>query len=150
MAEQEVIRQYQALPAIEQTKLIILNQLNVLFNSVNSLIQIRLLNRIDDEVTSAVKSSLITIYMMLKPKIREHILAKSKLNLNNDERDAIESLMSLVKLDEYMLSPTQLSIEDSLKFADIINLFCHEYGVTRITFFSGTAMTTRGTDIMNI
>lgn len=145
--ESEVVKQYQVLPAIEQTKIMIIKQLTLLFDTVNILLQQRILGGgKDEEVISLVKATTLSLYMILKPKIREHILTREQF-AQGSEQTSIELMKELSNLDESLRQPTKFTIEDALKYSDLINLFCHEYGITKITYFAGTER--RDRDISN-
>lgn len=143
MADGEIVRTYNVLPAIEQTKIYIIDNLKILFNSINVLFQNKIQSKKDDEVIAVVKSTAISLYLMLKPKIAEHIDQKIKVYPGAVESDPmIKELVNMIrKIEVSILNPGAMSIEDALYYADVLNIFCHDYGVTRITYFSGTTNT---------
>lgn len=122
---------------MEQTKVLIIERLKVLFDAINVLFQNKLTNRRDDEVIALVKSTTISIYFMLKPKISEYIDQKRKLGAMNEMAQSFVTLIE--KMDSTITNPSLMQIEDALYVAEVLNIFCHEYGVTRITYFTGTA-----------
>jgi hypothetical protein len=126
---QALQRQYTVLPAIEQTKLMVLEKLRVLYDGVALLFYSKMREKRDDDVTALLKSNLIAVYLFLKPKIREYV---------NKTKPIPEEFTRLLKLEDYILNPSDLTVEKTLEYIDLINIFCHEYGVTRITYFTGT------------
>jgi hypothetical protein len=132
----EVVRSYEVFPAVEQTKLLIIERLKILFDAINILFQNKMMGRKGDEIISMVKSTAISLYLLLKPKIIEYInrkhSEKSKDSFVQELNDMIEKIESLIS------SPSELKIEDALYISDVLNIFCHEYGITKITYFAGT------------
>lgn len=133
---EEVIRTYSVLPAIEQTKLLIIDKLKLLFDSINILYQNKLMNKKDDEIIAIVKSTTISLYIMLKPKMLEYISQHKRLG--SSFAKALEN--AIPDMDALLSNPSNMGIENALWMASIINAFCHEYGITKITYFSGTAI----------
>ncbi len=146
-SDQEVVRMYNVLPAIEQTKILIIERLKVLFDGINVLFQNKMLNRKDDEIIGLVKSTTISLYLMLKPKIVEYITQLEKISPNSPV--SMELVKMIQKIEATIANPNSMTIEDALYYADIINIFCHEYGITRITYFTGT-MTPPDKDIYRV
>lgn len=140
MADPEVMRQYQVLPAIEQTKSMIIYQLNILFNNINTLIYQRIYGVKDEETIAVVKSTVLTLYIMLKPKITEHISSKKSFITKEEDRIHLASIEELFNLDKLIRTPTEFKIEDAIKYSDLLNFFCHDYKITSITYFAGTQM----------
>jgi hypothetical protein len=137
----EVNRQYNVLPAIEQTKILIINKLSILFDAINNLMQTRMMGKLDNEMASIVKSTTITLYILLKPKIVDYIESNKKIiGMSSEQQDKISSLKSLYNINDCFKKRTSLEVEDAINYADIINLFCHEYGITRIQYFAGTTI----------
>jgi len=136
-ASDEVTRQYSVYPAIEQTKLMIISKINLMFDIVNRIVQDQILGRKDEEVIALLKSTVISIYILLKPKIVEYQTQMSKYNSSNNIMSK-EMFSQILSLDEKLRNPSNFSIMDAIAYADILNLFCHEYGVTKITYFAGT------------
>lgn len=140
--EEEVVKQYAVYPAIEQTKLLIIERLKILFDAINILFQNKLTNRKDDEVIAMVKSTTISIYLMIKPKIIEYLQEKRKVMKDIEKDPILKSLLTATEeMEKAIKSPSEMKIDDAIYFADILNIFCHEYGITRISFFAGTART---------
>lgn len=133
---QNVIRTYNVLPAIEQTKILIIERLKVLFDAINILFQNKMMTRKDDEVIALVKATSISLYLMLKPKMVEYLNAKEKVKYKSIVTQELENMMQ--RIEQSIANPSSMSIEDALYYADVINIFCHEYGVTKITYFAGT------------
>ena len=146
-ADQEVVRMYNVLPAIEQTKILIIERLKVLFDGINVLFQNKMQNRKDDEIIGLVKATTISLYLMLKPKIVEYITQLEKVSPNSPVSQ--ELVRMIQKIEVSIANPNSMTIEDALYYADIINIFCHEYGITRITYFTGT-MTPPDKDIYRV
>ena len=146
-ADQEVVRMYNVLPAIEQTKILIIERLKVLFDGINVLFQNKMQNRKDDEIIGLVKSTTISLYLMLKPKIVEYINQIEKIQANSPVSQELARMIQ--KIEVSIANPSAMTIEDALYYADIINIFCHEYGITRITYFAGT-MTPPEKDIYKV
>lgn len=140
VVEEEVVKQYSVYPAIEQTKLLIIERLKILFDAINILFQNKLMNRKDDEVIAMVKSTTISIYLMIKPKIIEYLQERKKVLKDIDKDPIAKSLLIATdEIEKAIKSPSEMKIEDAIYFADVLNIFCHEYGITKISFFSGTA-----------
>jgi len=133
---QNVTRAYNVLPAIEQTKILIIDRLKVLFDGINVLFQNKMMARKDEEVIALVKATSISLYLMLKPKMVEYLITKEKSKIKSTA--VIEVANMIQKIEQSIANPSEMSIEDALYYADVINIFCHEYGVTRITYFAGT------------
>lgn len=142
---EEVIKTYSVLPAIEQTKLLIIEKLKLLFDSINILYQNKLLNKKDDEIIAITKSTTISLYLMLKPKMLEYINQHKRFGSNFAK--ALEN--AIPEMDALLSNPSSMGIENALWMASVINVFCHEYGITKITYFSGTA-TPKDKDIYKI
>jgi len=85
---------------------------------------------------------------LLKPKINEHIVKIQKFKSKTSTIPP-NILQSLFGLDKMIEAPSQLTVENAITYADIINLFCHEYGITKITYFAGTAIS-KESDIYKI
>lgn len=136
---EEVTKQYGVFPAIEQTKLLIIERLRILFDSINILFQNRMMGRKDDEVISLVKSTTISLYLMIKPKIIEYLKDKSKFKKVEEDPVLSALLKASQEIEKVIQNPSEMSIDDAIYFADAINIFCHEYGITKITYFVGTA-----------
>jgi hypothetical protein len=145
--QQDVVRMYNVLPAIEQTKILIIERLKVLFDGINILFQNKINNRKDDEVIALVKATTISLYFMLKPKMIEHIAQREKIGYHDTMTEELKKMIG--RIESTIQNPSQMSVEDALYFADIINVFCHEYGITRITYFAGTT-TAASQDIYKI
>ena len=126
---QALQRQYTVLPAIEQTKLMVLEKLRALYDGVALLFYHQMREKRDDDVTALLKSNLIAVYLFLKPKIREY---------TTKTKPSPVEFIKLLKLDDFIFNPSELTVEKTLEFIDLINIFCHDYGVTRITYFTGT------------
>ena len=62
---QDVVRMYNVLPAIEQTKILIIERLKVLFDGVNLLFQNKILGKKDNEIIALVKATAISLYLLL-------------------------------------------------------------------------------------
>lgn len=108
----------------------------------------QLTGRTDIEIIALVKSSVFSLYLLLKPKIFEYAKKLTSNKFSKEESLSPDSLTTLTQhLDRFLLDPSKLSIEQTIQFADIINLFCHEYGITRITYFIGSS---QGDSISNI
>jgi len=133
---QNVMRTYNVLPAIEQTKILIIERLKVLFDGINILFQNKIMTRKDDEIIALVKATTISLYLMLKPKMIEYLSTKEKSKSKSIVTREVEAM--IIRIEQSITNPSGMSIEDALYYADIINIFCHEYGVTKITYFSGT------------
>ncbi|MEM5868283.1 MAG: hypothetical protein QXG39_10245 [Candidatus Aenigmatarchaeota archaeon] len=140
----DVKRVYQAVPAIEQMKLLIIQKLNILYDSILLLFQNKMINRQDDEVVALVKSSVVSLYLLLKPKILEYYKNYKELETNILTKEQIETIFTL---DNYILNPSKLTIKDAIIYADYLNAFCQEYGITKLTYFAGT---TKESDIYQV
>ena len=145
--QEDVSRVYNVLPAIEQTKLIILEKLNILFTNINVLFSNKFQSKKDEDVISAVKSTSITLYLMLKPKIIEYIRQKEKIGASDVVSQELSRMIQ--KIESSLTNPSTMSIEDAIYYADVLNIFCHEYGVTKITYFAGT-VTSQEKDIYKV
>jgi hypothetical protein len=138
MAEQDIVRQYQVYPAIETVKVMIIDRLKVLFDGINILFQNKIQSRKDDEIIALVKSTTISLYLMLKPKIIEYITLKEKTGTVDKMTQELGN--TIQRIETSIANPSAMTIEDAIYYADIINIFCHDYGVTRITYFAGTVV----------
>jgi len=138
--DQEVVRTYTVLPAIEQTKIVIIDRLKVLFDAINVLFQNKIQNRKDDEIIALVKSTSISLYLFLKPKMVEYVQQKERLSQNDEMNKVFKEMIG--RIESSIANPSQMTIEDVLYYADVINIFCHDYGITRVTYFSGTSTPT--------
>lgn len=139
----EVYKEFRVLPAIEQTKILIIDKLKMLFDAITVMFQNKELNKIDKEIISLVQASEMTLYMILKPKIYEYVAKLESQLINNPNQSEIQKVMlesfkSLLVMDNFLMNPTSFDITKVIIYADIINLFCHEYGITKITYFGGT------------
>lgn len=140
MADEQVVRMYNVLPAIEQTKILIIERLKILFDAINILFQNKFMSKKDEEIIALVKATAISIYLMLKPKIVEYIEQKIKIFPGALQSDMMTKELSnmITRIESSISNPSAMSIEDALYYSDVINIFCHDYGITRITYFSGT------------
>lgn len=138
---QDVVRMYNVLPAIEQTKILIIERLKVLFDGINVLFQNKMLMRKDNEIIALVKSTTISLYLLLKPKMVEYIKSKEKFKKMDRVTREIEGMIR--RIETSISNPSAMTIEDALYYADVINIFCHEYGITKITYFAGTGTTSK-------
>jgi len=152
MADENVVRMYNVLPAIEQTKILIIERLKILFDAVNILFQNKLMSKKDEEIIALVKATAISMYLMLRPKIVESIEQKIRVNHNALETDMMAKELSkmITKIESSIANPSAMTIEDALYYADVINIFCHDYGITRITYFSGTMNVPEERSIYNV
>jgi len=134
----DVVKMYSVLPAIEQTKILIIERLRVLFDGINILFQNKMMQRKDDEVISLVKSTTISLYLMLKPKMVEYLQQRAKIGAEDVLTQ--ELAKAITRIEGSIANPSAMTIEDALYYADIINIFCHDYGITKITYFAGTTV----------
>ena len=140
MPDDQVVRMYNVLPAIEQTKILIIERLKILFDAVNILFQNKFMSKKDEEIIALLKATSISLYLMLKPKIVEYVEQKIKINPNALASDLmVKELTKMIsKIEASIANPSAMTIEDALYYSDVINIFCHDYGITRVTYFSGT------------
>jgi hypothetical protein len=140
---------YNVLPAIEQTKILIIERLKVLFDSINILFQNKIQSRKDNEIIALTKATTISLYLMLKPKMVDFIRQKTRMKIKDPFVDELSD--TIKRIEKSIANPSSMTIEDALFYADMINIFCHDYGVTKITYFAGTAATGSGKgDIYNV
>jgi hypothetical protein len=115
----------------------IIDRLKTLFDAINVLFQNKIQNRKDDEMIALVKATTISLYLTLKPKMFEYIQQKDKLGQGDDVSNAIKEMIT--RIERSISNPSQMNIDDALYYADVINIFCHDYGITKVTYFAGTS-----------
>jgi len=152
MADDQVVRMYNVLPAIEQTKILIIERLKILFDGINILFQNKLMSKKDEEIIALVKATSISIYLMLKPKIVEYVEQRIRIRPDALQSDMMikELTKMITKIESSIANPSAMTIEDALYYSDVINIFCHDYGITRITYFSGTVSVPDEKSIYNV